>query len=116
VQYCGISPPARRARRNTSNSKALSRTAPFVRHDGAPRGAASPTAIAETKDLIAGWMVITSRSYDRAPSWAVVTRPRLRFRRGIDPEWRGLASMPGRVRDHHGVAHGEDISGASPPR
>jgi hypothetical protein len=45
---------------------ALSPAGTFVRHDGEGRPPVTDGPFAETKDLIAGWMVIDVESYERA--------------------------------------------------
>ncbi|MBJ8345978.1 YciI family protein [Antrihabitans sp. YC2-6] len=47
-------------------SKALSAEGTFVRFDGAGRPPVTDGPFAETKDLIAGWMVIDVDTYERA--------------------------------------------------
>ncbi|MBJ7288447.1 YciI family protein [Williamsia sp.] len=48
------------------DSQALSSQGTFVRSDGPGRPPVTDGPFAETKDLIAGWMVIDVDSYDRA--------------------------------------------------
>ena len=48
------------------DSQALAPQGTFVRSDGAGRPPVTDGPFAETKDLIAGWMVIDVESYDRA--------------------------------------------------
>ncbi len=48
------------------DSQALSAKGTFVRSDGPGRPPVTDGPFAETKDLIAGWMVIDVDSYDRA--------------------------------------------------
>jgi hypothetical protein len=48
------------------DSQALSPDGAFVRSDGAGRPPVTDGPFAETKDLIAGWMVIDVPSWDRA--------------------------------------------------
>lgn len=48
------------------DSQALSPDGTFVRFDGAGKPPVTDGPFAETKDLIAGWMVIDVDSYDRA--------------------------------------------------
>ena len=48
------------------DSQALSPEGTFVRYDGAGRPPVTDGPFAETKDLIAGWMIIDVESYDRA--------------------------------------------------
>ncbi|MDP1818309.1 MAG: YciI family protein [Acidimicrobiales bacterium] len=48
------------------DGQALSPEGTFVRYDGEGRAPVTDGPFAETKDLIAGWMVIDVESYDRA--------------------------------------------------
>jgi hypothetical protein len=48
------------------DSQALSAEGAFVRHDGPGRPPVTDGPFAETKDLIAGWMIIDVESWDRA--------------------------------------------------
>jgi hypothetical protein len=48
------------------DGQALSQEGAFVRYDGAGRPPVTDGPFAETKDLIAGWMIIDVDSYDRA--------------------------------------------------
>ncbi|GAA3985330.1 hypothetical protein FOF52_06355 [Thermobifida alba] len=48
------------------DSQALSPQGTFVRYDGQGRPPVTDGPFAETKDLIAGWMVIDVDTYDRA--------------------------------------------------
>ncbi|MEV7143021.1 YciI family protein [Streptomyces tauricus] len=48
------------------DSQALSAEGTFVRHDGEGRPPVTDGPFAETKDLIAGWMVIDVETYERA--------------------------------------------------
>lgn len=48
------------------DSQALTPGGAFVRYDGEGRPPATEGPFAETKDLIAGWMVIDVESWDRA--------------------------------------------------
>ena len=48
------------------DSQALSPEGTFVRYDGEGKPPVTDGPFAETKDLIAGWMVIDVDSYDRA--------------------------------------------------
>ena len=48
------------------DGQAVSPAATWVRHDGDARPPVTDGPFAETKDLIAGWMVIDVDSYDRA--------------------------------------------------
>jgi hypothetical protein len=46
--------------------RALSPAGTFVRHDGPGRPPVTDGPFAETKDLVAGWMIIDVESYQRA--------------------------------------------------
>ena len=48
------------------DGQALSPEGTFVRYDGAGRPPVTDGPFAETKDLIAGWMIIDVESYERA--------------------------------------------------
>ena len=48
------------------DSRALAPGGAFVRHDGEGRPPVTDGPFAETKDLIAGWMIIDVESWDRA--------------------------------------------------
>ncbi|MGD9987103.1 YciI family protein [Pseudonocardia sp.] len=48
------------------DEKALSPEGTFVRFDGAGRPPVTDGPFAETKDLVAGWMIIDVESYERA--------------------------------------------------
>jgi len=48
------------------DSQALSAEGAFVRHDGEGRPPVTDGPFAETKDLIAGWMIIDVESWERA--------------------------------------------------
>ena len=48
------------------DSQALAEEGTFVRYDGEGRPPVTDGPFAETKDLIAGWMIIDVASYDRA--------------------------------------------------
>ena len=66
IQY--TSDFAERLERNGEyvDGQALSPEGTWVRHDGEGRPPVTDGPFAETKDLIAGWMVIDVDSYDRA--------------------------------------------------
>ncbi|TCO60982.1 YciI family protein [Actinocrispum wychmicini] len=48
------------------NTEALTQEGTFVRHDGEGRPPVTDGPFAETKDLIAGWIVIDVETYERA--------------------------------------------------
>jgi hypothetical protein len=87
------------------DSQALSPEGTFVRFDGEGRPPVTDGPFAETKDLIAGWMVIDVETYERARAGRRVVRCsgcRWQARRRVA---RG-APVPRRAPDHHGVTHG----------
>jgi hypothetical protein len=57
------------------DSQALSPEGRFVRYDGEGRPPVTDGPFAETKDLIAGWMVIDVDTYERARSPASCRQP-----------------------------------------
>lgn len=61
------------------DGQALSPDGTFVRYDGEGRPPVTDGLLAETKDLIAGWMVLDVDSYDRTLGLAG-NSPRLRVR------------------------------------
>ena len=58
------------------DGQALSPEGTFVRYDGEGRPPVTDGPFAETKDLIAGWMVIDVDTYERRSSWPASCRPR----------------------------------------
>ena len=52
------------------DSQALTPNGAWVRSDGEGRPPVTDGPFAETKDLIAGWMIIDVESWDRAVEWA----------------------------------------------
>ena len=63
---CATSPPGSRSTGEFVDSQALSPEGTFVRYDGEGRPPVTDGPFAETKDLIAGWMVIDVETYERA--------------------------------------------------
>ena len=57
------------------DGQALSPEGTFVRYDGEGRPPITDGPFAETKDLIAGWMVIDVDGHERRLSWRVSCRP-----------------------------------------
>src|SRR3954467_5848895 len=94
-------------------SQALAPEGTFVRYDGEGRPPVTDGPFAETKDLIAGWMVIDVDSYGRAVELAgelsaapgagggAAARPGGGGE--ADPRVARAAPVPDRVADHHGV-------------
>ncbi len=63
---CATSPPGSRDTGEYVDGQALSPEGTFVRSDGEGRPPVTDGPFAETKDLIAGWMIIDVDTYDRA--------------------------------------------------
>src|SRR5215218_5834511 len=84
------------------DAQALSPEGTFVRYGGEGRPPVTDGPFAETKDLIAGWMVIDVETYERALELA----GELSAAPG--------APVPGRAPDHHGVTHGGRGPAANP--
>lgn len=66
IQYMGDFEERLRGTGEFVSSEALSMDGEFVRYDGEGRPPVTDGPFAETKDLIAGWMIIDVDSYDRA--------------------------------------------------
>ena len=64
--HAGLRGPARGHRRVRRRARRLPPRATWVRYDGEGRPPVTDGPFAETKDLIAGWMVIDVDSYERA--------------------------------------------------
>ena len=84
------------------DGQALSPEGTFVRYDGEGRPPVTDGPFAETKDLIAGWMVIDVETYQRALELAGEL-PRLRVRAGSRSTSGSRCAVPGRAPHHHGV-------------
>ena len=63
---CATSPPGSRAPASSSTARRSRPEGTFVRYDGEGRPPVTDGPFAETKDLIAGWMVIDVETYERA--------------------------------------------------
>ena len=63
---CATSPPGWRRPASSSTGRRSSPEGTWVRYDGEGRPPVTDGPFAETKDLIAGWMVIDVDTYDRA--------------------------------------------------
>ena len=63
---CATSPPGSEETGEFVDSQALAPEGTFVRYDGEGRPPVTDGPFAETKDLIAGWMVIDVETWDRA--------------------------------------------------
>jgi hypothetical protein len=66
MQYMGAFAARLRENGEFVDEQALSPEGTFVRYDGEGRPPVTDGPFAETKDLIAGWMVIDVDSYERA--------------------------------------------------
>ena len=64
--HAATSPPGWRSTGEFVDGQALSPEGTFVRYDGEGRPPVTDGPFAETKDLIAGWMVIDVETYERA--------------------------------------------------
>ena len=64
--HAATSPPGSRRTGEFIDGQALSPDGVWVRYDGEGRPPVTDGPFAETKDLIAGWMVIDVDSYERA--------------------------------------------------
>ena len=88
------------------DSQALSPEGTFVRYDGEGRPPVTDGPFAETKDLIAGWMVIDVESYERALELAgELSAAPGQGGKGDSRVARG-APIPGRASDHYGLTRG----------
>ena len=85
------------------DGQALAPEGTWVRYDGEGRPPVTDGPFAETKDLIAGWMVIDVDTYERAVELAgeLSAAPGA----GGEPihEWLEAAPVPDRAAHHHGV-------------
>ena len=63
---CATSPTGSRRAASSSTARRSRPEGTFVRYDGEGRPPVTDGPFAETKDLIAGWMVIDVDSYERA--------------------------------------------------
>jgi hypothetical protein len=80
------------------DSQALAPEGTFVRYDGEGRPPVTDGPFAETKDLIAGWMVIDVDTYERALELAGELSAAPRSRREADPRMARGAPVPRRAR------------------
>lgn len=85
------------------DGQALAPEGTFVRYDGEGRPPVTDGPFAETKDLIAGWMVIDVDSYERAVELAgeLSAAPGAAWQ--ADPRVAGTAPVPDRAAHHHRV-------------
>ena len=96
------------------DNQALSPEGTFVRYDGEGRPPVTDGPFAETKDLIAGWMVIDVESYERALELAGELSAAPGRGWEADPRVARGAPVSGRAPDHHGVTHGGRGPAADP--
>ena len=85
------------------DSRALAPEGTFVRYGGEGLPPVTDGPFAETKDLIAGWMVIDVESYERALALAAELSAAPRRRGQADPRMARASPVPHRATDHHGV-------------
>ncbi len=85
------------------DGQALAPDGMCVRYDGEGRPPVTDGPFAETKDLIAGWMVIDVDNQERAIELAGRALGRSRGGREADPRVARGAPVPDRATDHHGV-------------
>ena len=109
--------PGSRAPASSSTARRSSPEGTFVRYDGEGRPPVTDGPFAETKDLIAGWMVIDVDTYERALELAgeLSAAPGA----GGKPihEWLEVRPVPDRAADRHGVtATAVDDGAAAEPR
>ncbi len=78
----------------------------LVRYDGEGRPPVTDGPFAETKDLIAGWMVIDVETYERALELAGELSAAPGCGREADPRVARAAALLPSLPDHHGVMHG----------
>ena len=85
------------------DGQALAAEGTFVRYDGEGRPPVTDGPFAETKDLIAGWMVIDVDSYERAVRVCRRTLVRAWSRWHADLRMARAAPVPDRAACRHGV-------------
>ena len=85
------------------DSQALSPEGTFVRYDGEGRPPVTDGPFAETKDLIAGWMVIDVETHERALELAGELSAAPGCGWEADPRVARGAPLPDRCTDHDGV-------------
>ena len=85
------------------DGQALAPEGTWVRYDGEGRPPVTDGPFAETKDLIAGWMVIDVDSYERAVELAGELSAAPGAGGEADPRVARAAPVPGRAAHHHGV-------------
>ena len=111
---CATSPLGSRSTGEFVDGQALSPEGTFVRYDGEGRPPVTDGPFAETKDLIAGWMVIDVETYERALELAgeLSAAPGA----GGKPihEWLEVRPFLTEPADHHGVTHGGRGPAADP--
>jgi hypothetical protein len=96
------------------DSQALAREGTFVRYDGQGRPPVTDGPFAETKDVIAGWMVIDVDSYERAIELAGPCRPPL-GRAGSRSTSGSRCARFWPRRHHHAVTSGDERGPAPQP-
>lgn len=85
------------------DGQALAPEGTWVRYDGEGRPPVTDGPFAETKDLIAGWMVIDVDSHERAVELAGELSAAPGAAWEADPRMAGAAPVPRRAAHRHGV-------------
>ena len=98
------------------DGQALSPDGMWVRYDGEGRAPVTDGPFAETKDLIAGWMVIDVDTEERAIELGGRAVGRARGRRRADPRVAGGPTVPHRAAQRHRVTWTTSSSASSSPR
>ncbi len=110
---CATSPSGCRTPGSSSPADALAPEGTWVRFDGEGRPPVTDGPFAETKDLIAGWMIIDVASYDRALELAGELSSGARRGRQAAGRVAGAAAGDERAADRHGVTDA-DLRAAVP--
>ena len=97
------------------DGQALSPDGLWVRYDGEGRPPVTDGPFAETKDLIAGWMVIDVDSQERAIELAGELSAAPGRRRRADPRVAGGPTLPDRAADRHRVTWTRSSCASSSP-
>ena len=95
------------------DGQALSPDGLWVRSDGEGRPPVTDGPFAETKDLIAGWMIIDVDSQERAVELRGRALRGPRRRRSADPRVAGSPSVPRRAAELHALTWTRSSCGGS---
>ena len=101
--HAATSRPGWRSSGEFVDAQALAPEGTFVRYDGEGRPPVTDGPFAETKDLIAGWMVIDVDSYERALELAGELSAAPGAGGRADPRVARAAPVPDRAAHHHRV-------------